>query len=93
MNTTAEGSSFTRRVLIFGAFLLLTTPLLVLFGRRVHDEEAARLRTEEGYKVFIKYFDPRPKAPGFVLKNLKAEKESLSDYAGKVVFLNFRTTW
>lgn len=32
-------------------------------------------------------------APAFTLKNLKGEPVSLSDYKGKVVFLNFWATW
>ncbi len=32
-------------------------------------------------------------APAFTLKNLQGESVSLSDYKGKVVFLNFWATW
>ncbi len=35
----------------------------------------------------------RIKAPDFTLKNAKGESISLSDYQGKIVFLNFFTTW
>jgi len=83
----------TRRTVVFGAFLLVTVPILVLFAKRAYDKEVARLRTEEGYQVFMKFLSPRPKAAAFTLKNLRAENESLADYAGKVVLLNFRTTW
>ena len=41
----------------------------------------------------MKFFSPRPQAASFALKNLQAKEESLVDYTGKVVFLNFRTTW
>jgi len=34
-----------------------------------------------------------PKAPEFTLKDLGGEEISLSDYSGKVVFLNFWATW
>ena len=83
----------TRRTVVFSVFLLVTVPILVLFARRAYDKEVARLRTEEGYRVFMKFLSPRPKAASFALKNLKAKEESLGGYAGKVVFLNFRTTW
>lgn len=83
----------TRRTVVFSVFLLVTVPILMLFARRAYDKEVARLRTEEGYRVFMKLLSPRPKAASFVLKNLKTQKESLDGYAGKVVFLNFRTTW
>lgn len=88
-----ETNPIRRRTLIYGAFLLVTAPLLVMFGRRVYDKEVARQRTEEGYRSFMKFFNPRPEAPVFALKNLDATEESLQGYAGKVVFLNFRTTW
>lgn len=32
-------------------------------------------------------------APNFTLKNLKGEEISLSDYRGKIVLINFWTTW
>ncbi len=32
-------------------------------------------------------------APGFTLENLDGEQVSLSDYKGKIVFLNFWATW
>lgn len=32
-------------------------------------------------------------APGFTLENLEGEQVSLSDYQGKIVFLNFWATW
>jgi hypothetical protein len=83
----------TRRTVVFGVFLLVAVPILALFGLRAYDKEVARLRTEEGYSVFMKVLSPRPAAAAFALKNLRGEKESLSGYAGKVVFLNFRTTW
>lgn len=34
-----------------------------------------------------------PQAPEFSLKDLRGEEISLSDYSGKVVFLNFWATW
>ncbi len=34
-----------------------------------------------------------PDAPNFTLKNLDNQEVSLSDYKGKVVFLNFWATW
>lgn len=34
-----------------------------------------------------------PKAPGFTLKDLKGNEVSLSDFSGKLVFVNFWATW
>jgi len=34
-----------------------------------------------------------PEAPDFTLNNLKSESISLSDYKGKVIFVNFWATW
>lgn len=82
-----------RRSSLYVVFLVAVVPLLILFGLRVYEKEVARRRTAEGYQVFLKFFSPRPKAPPFVLRNLRGERESLRDFAGKVVFLSFRTTW
>ncbi len=83
----------TRRTILYGVFLAIAVPFLFLFGKRAYDKEVARRRTAEGYQTFMKFYSPRPKAAPFVLKNLNAESESLRDFTGKVVFLNFRTTW
>jgi thiol-disulfide isomerase/thioredoxin len=41
----------------------------------------------------IQRIDPSPEAPDFTLRTLEDKTVSLSDYRGKVVFLNFWATW
>ena len=36
---------------------------------------------------------PAPLAPNFTLKDLSGKARSLKDYRGKIVLLNFTTTW
>jgi peroxiredoxin len=36
---------------------------------------------------------PAPLAPNFTLKDLSGQSRSLKDYRGKIVLLNFTTTW
>lgn len=38
-------------------------------------------------------FEDKLKAPDFTLKDLNGQKASLKDFRGKIVFLNFWTTW
>lgn len=60
-------------------------------GRSVSSrEEALELLRDIGMSVFT---DEMVEAPDFTTQNLSGEEVSLSDYAGKVIFLNFWATW
>jgi thiol-disulfide isomerase/thioredoxin len=50
-------------------------------------------RADEWDRMQIHQFEPRRDAPKVSLKSLDGNKVSLEDYKGKVVFLNFWTTW
>ena len=48
---------------------------------------------DEWDKMHIRKFDPRLDLPEVSLKSLDDKKVTLDDYKGKVIFLNFWTTW
>ena len=52
------------------------------------DENEEDIGEEEGSEIGVGKL-----APDFTLKNLEGEEVSLSDYRGKIVFLNFWATW
>lgn len=53
-------------------------------------EEALELLRDIGMSVFT---DEMVEAPAFTAQTLRGGEVSLSDYAGKVIFLNFWATW
>ena len=53
-------------------------------------EEALELLRTIGMSVFT---DDAVDAPEFTVMNLKGEEVSLSDFSGKVIFMNFWATW
>lgn len=60
-------------------------------GRSVSSrEEALELLRDIGMSVFT---DEMVEAPAFTAQTLSGGEVSLSDYAGKVIFLNFWATW
>jgi peroxiredoxin len=48
---------------------------------------------QEEYEQKIKYLVPGATAPDFKLKNISGKTVSLSDYKGKVVFIDFWASW
>lgn len=57
------------------------------------EDEMGNNQIEENDIKEIQYAEVGERAPDFTLKNLDGEKVSLSDYKGKIVFLNFWATW
>ncbi|MGL1892317.1 MAG: TlpA family protein disulfide reductase [Spirochaetaceae bacterium] len=81
--------------------ILLTTLLIISCDKDIKKEEIqSEVKTEtisENSDDFllagINRVDPKVEAPNFTLENLEGEKVSLSDYKGKVIFLNFWAYW
>jgi len=71
------------------AAILLPVPVKAGAAEKVSSEKMSRLFSTLGIQEIKK----RKEAPGFTLFNLKGKKVSLKDYRGKVVLLNFMTTW
>jgi peroxiredoxin len=61
---------------------------LMTWGAPIHEVLAG----EPAIKKASTY-QPEPLAPNFTLKDLKGNSRSLKDFRGKVVLLNFTTTW
>lgn len=68
---------------------------LFLFLGITFQAASAELTLEErlGNEGFSVPAEDRPEAPDFSLKLLGADELSLSDYRGKIVFMNFWATW
>ena len=76
----------------------LTLAAVIVFGlgymfinagiNSIEDQEAVQVRTNSNTGN-----DNYPMAPDFTLKDLDNRDVSLSDYRGKVVFVNFWATW
>jgi len=64
-----------------------------MLAKRVYVEEVRRKRNEAGYSTFAIMPDPRKDADEFSLKDLEGNRVALGDLQGKVVLINFRTTW
>ena len=67
--------------------------LLGLLARSTLIKAKQQQRTEEGYQVFAKLLQERREAPELSLKVLGGRTVNLREYRGRVVMLNFRTTW
>lgn len=61
---------------------------LMMWGAPVHDVLAGEPAIQK-----TSPYQPAPLAPNFTLKDLKGNSRSLKDYRGKIVLLNFTTTW
>lgn len=74
--------------------IVLALVLIVSFGYLYSMYKAKK---EEAYKmemVFVpEQIEDRIMAPDFTLTDMDGRKVNLSDYRGKIVFLNFWTTW
>lgn len=75
------------------AALAFVTIFVVMLAKRVYVEELRRKRNEAGYRTFAIMPDPRKVADEFSLKDLEGDRVALGDLQGKVVLINFRTTW
>ncbi len=82
-----------RKHLIYSAALVFVTIFVVMLAKRVYVEEVRRKRNEAGYSTFAIMPDPRKVADEFRLKDLEDNRVVLGDLQGKVVLINFRTTW
>ncbi len=82
-----------RKHLIYSVALAFVTIFVVMLAKRVYVEELNRRRNEAGYSTFAIRPDPRKVADEFSLKDLEGNRVVLGDLQGKVVLINFRTTW
>ncbi|MBI3016170.1 MAG: hypothetical protein HYY65_14160 [Candidatus Tectomicrobia bacterium] len=75
----------------------IVVPLVLLFlgllGRSTLIKAKQQQRTAEGYQVFAKILKDRREAPELSLKLLGGGPADLREFRGRVVMLNFRTTW
>lgn len=82
-----------RKYWIFFSALVLVAVFVGLMAKRVYVEEAKRKRNDAGYSTFALTPNPRQGAPNFELKDLDGRMVGLQSMRGKVVLINFRTTW
>ncbi len=75
------------------AFILIVTFLIITNLPTGAQSEDNTSRDELMSSMGISKFDEKLKAPDFVLKDLKGKKIRLSNLRGKVVLINFWTTW
>ncbi len=74
----------------FGILLVISVLFLGLVNLASRSSgESNKISETNPVKNLKKY----PKAPEFTLKDLKGNEVSLSDYSGKLVFVNFWATW
>jgi len=75
----------------------IVVPLVLLFlgllGRSTLIQFKQQQRTAEGYQLFAKVLQERREVPDLVLKALGGRTVNLRESRGRVVMLNFRTTW
>jgi peroxiredoxin len=62
--------------------------VLMAWNAPIHDVQAGEAGIQK-----ISVNQPAPLAPNFTLKDLSGQTRSLKDYRGKIVLLNFTTTW
>ncbi len=72
--------------------LFALTIVVVLFNSYVF-EDRARAETDFMESLSLVRFDEKIKVENFTLKDLNDKVVNLEDYRGKVIFLNFWTTW
>ncbi len=82
-----------RKHLVYTAALAFVTIFVIVLAKRVYVEELNRRRNKAGYSTFAIIPDPRKNANEFSLKDLEGNRIALGDLQGKVVLINFRTTW
>jgi peroxiredoxin len=73
------------QLLSLASALVFVNPYI--FGGRVHGE------THFIESLALIKFDEKIEAPDFALKDLSGNEMRLKDFRGKVIFLNFWTTW
>ena len=74
-------------------FHLFSIALVLLFLNPYIFKELARGETHFMESLSLIRFDEKVKAQNFALEDLSGNKVHLEDYRGKVIFLNFWTTW
>ena len=74
-------------------FHLFSIVLLLFFLNPYIFKEQARGDTHFIESLSLIRFDEKVKAQNFALKDLNGNELHLEDYRGKVIFLNFWTTW
>ena len=74
-------------------FYLFSIVLLLFFLNPYVFKERAHGETHFIESLALVRFDEKVKAQNFALKDLKGNEVDLEDYRGKVIFLNFWTTW
>ena len=74
-------------------FHLFSIVLIILFFNSYIFEDRALGETHFIESLSLIRFDEKVEAQNFALKDLSGDEVHLKDYRGKVVFLNFWTTW
>ena len=74
-------------------FHLFSIVLLLFFLNPYIFKERARGETHFMESLALVRFDEKVKAQNFALKDLNGNEVHLENYRGKVIFLNFWTTW
>ncbi len=82
-----------RKYWVYLGSVALIAVFVGLLAKRVYLEEEKRKRDEAGYSTFALTLEPRRKAPDFSLKDLNGNEVGLRAMRGRVVLINFRTTW
>lgn len=87
-----------KRFLIFGVFAvaIILLAILMLNGQDNKTGKASQqtMQSSQAQTAAQQQNDEQyPDAPGFTLTDLQGKEVSLSDFKGKVVFLNFWATW
>jgi len=72
-------------------FLLLVS--VTISSCAVKGSSSGKLDKTLAKQFSVAVLDQAQKAPDFTLSSLKGESISLSDYRGKIVLLNFSTSW
>ncbi|MHB2150486.1 TlpA family protein disulfide reductase [Calditrichota bacterium LG25] len=83
-----------KRYLMFGigAVLIIFVAILMLNGAN-NSSNAESSMTDVPSQSVAQQDEQYPEAPAFTLNDLNGKEVSLSDFKGKVVFVNFWATW
>ncbi len=85
-----------KRYLVLGLFAIvfILLAILMLNGQDNNTGKANLMQSSQPQTVAKQQADEQfPDAPGFTLTDIEGKEVSLSDFKGKVVFLNFWATW
>jgi cytochrome c biogenesis protein CcmG/thiol:disulfide interchange protein DsbE len=78
-----------RMMNVLGAAILIS---VFIFGCGKSESEASD-SSSKSEAIESEKLSSYPKAPEFKLQNLNGEEVKLSDYSGKLIFVNFWATW